>query len=175
VRFYSFEGPDSPFAAGIVNLAVPLERMISATANERVRGLVFVAALNDNEGGDCVGCVLQGKAACEGAAAGAGPGRYIRMPSEGFKNAFAQHVIREQAELLYAFQRTIAVACIQEKSQKPGWKKRPSWFLIAEEDGMISPSTQPCQAKRMEATLRSAKVDHAPIITGPELVVELLL
>jgi hypothetical protein len=40
---------------------------------------------------------------------------------------------------------------------------------------MISPATQLFEAKRMDATLRSDKVDQAPIITAPELVVELLL
>jgi hypothetical protein len=64
VHFYSFEGPDVPLAAGIVNSAVPLDRVIFRDGNERVRGLVFVASLND-EGGDFVGCILQGKAACE--------------------------------------------------------------------------------------------------------------
>jgi pimeloyl-ACP methyl ester carboxylesterase len=149
--------------------------VIAATANERVRGLVFVAALTPDEGETVADVFYKERPHAMAPQLAPGADGYIWMPSEGFSNAFAQHVTREQADLLYAVQRPIAVACIQEKAPKPGWKSRPSWFLLAEEDRMISPATQLFEAKRMGATLRSVKVDHAPIITAPELVVELLL
>ena len=100
---------------------------------------------------------------------------FIWMPDEGFKNAFAQNVSPAQASLLCALQRPIAVACIQEKAPKPAWKSKPSWFLVAEEDRMISPATHKFQAERMGATILSAKVDHTPIITAPGMVVDLIL
>jgi pimeloyl-ACP methyl ester carboxylesterase len=99
---------------------------------------------------------------------------FIWLPDEAFKSAFAQNVSELDARLLSAVQRPISVACIQEKSPKPGWKSRPSWFLIAEEDRMINPATQRFEAERMRATVQSAKVDHMPLITAPKLVIDLI-
>ena len=149
--------------------------VIGATAHDRVRGLVFVAALTPDEG-ETVGDVFYKEKPHE-LAPHLAPGAdgFIWMPAEAFKNAFAQNVTEQQAGLLNALQRPIAVACIQEKSPKPGWKRTPSWFLIAEEDRMISPATQRFEARRMRATVHSAKVDHTPIITAPGLVVDLIV
>ena len=40
---------------------------------------------------------------------------------------------------------------------------------------MINPETQDFMAQRMKATLRRLDVDHTPIATAPDRVVELLL
>jgi hypothetical protein len=40
---------------------------------------------------------------------------------------------------------------------------------------MISPVTQHFEARRMRATVRSENVDHAPIITAPQVVIDLVL
>jgi hypothetical protein len=40
---------------------------------------------------------------------------------------------------------------------------------------MISPETQRFMAARMGAKLRSGKVDHSPMFTEPDLVVDVIL
>jgi pimeloyl-ACP methyl ester carboxylesterase len=77
--------------------------------------------------------------------------------------------------LTAAVQRPISVKCIQETAPEPAWKTKPSWFLIAEEDRMINPKTQRFMAERMGARTRSLPVDHAPMLTAPETVVEMIL
>ena len=52
---------------------------------------------------------------------------------------------------------------------------KPSWYLIAEEDRMINPSTQLFMAQRMGARIRSEKVDHTPLVTAPEAVIGVIL
>jgi pimeloyl-ACP methyl ester carboxylesterase len=149
--------------------------VIAATAHERVRGLVFVAALTPDEGESVADVFYREKSHALAPQLAPDAGGFIWMPDEGFKNAFAQNVGAQQAALLSAVQRPIAVACIQEKSPKPAWKTKPSWFLIAEEDRMINPATQRYEAKRMGATTHSAKVDHTPIVTAPNLVIDLIV
>ena len=39
---------------------------------------------------------------------------------------------------------------------------------------MISPATQEFLASRMGATIRSHKVDHTPLFTSPDLVIDIL-
>ena len=40
---------------------------------------------------------------------------------------------------------------------------------------MISPATQRFMAERMGASIRSHKVDHTPMYTAPEVVVDIIL
>ena len=77
--------------------------------------------------------------------------------------------------VLSAVQRPISVKCIQEPAPAPAWKTKPTWYLLAEEDRMISPKTQRFMAERVKATVRSFPVDHTPLLTAPEKVVEVIL
>ena len=148
--------------------------VIGSTRNERVQGLVFIAALAPDEG-ETVADVFY-RETPHSLAPQLAPDAHgvIWMPDEGFPAAFAQNATREQAALFAATQRPIAVACIQEKAPQPGWKRTPSWFLVAEEDRMINPKAQHFMAQRMKAKIRSEKVDHTPLVTAPNPVVELL-
>jgi pimeloyl-ACP methyl ester carboxylesterase len=100
---------------------------------------------------------------------------FIWMPEEGFGTAFSQHASPERVALFAATQRPIAVTCIQEKVPRPVWKAKPSWYLVAEDDRMINPTTQVFMAERMGARIRSEKVDHTPLASAPELVIETIL
>jgi hypothetical protein len=46
---------------------------------------------------------------------------------------------------------------------------------VAEEDRMIVPATQHFMAARMKARVRSHRVDHAPLVTAPEIVAGIIL
>jgi pimeloyl-ACP methyl ester carboxylesterase len=54
------------------------------------------------------------------------------------------------------------------------WRELPSWYLIAEQDYMILPETQRFMAQRMQARVRAHVVDHAPIVTAPNVVVDII-
>ena len=72
-------------------------------------------------------------------------------------------------------QRPISVQCIQEPAPVPGWKAKPSWFLLAEEDRMINPKTQHFMANRMKARTHTFAVDHTPLLTAPGKVMEIII
>jgi pimeloyl-ACP methyl ester carboxylesterase len=149
--------------------------VISASSNERARSLVFIAALTPDEG-ETVGEVFyREKPHPEAPQLAPDKHGFIWMPDERFGTAFCQNASPEQAALLAATQRPIAVACIQEKAPRPAWKAKPSWYLVAQDDRMISATTQLFLAQRMGARIRSEKIDHTPLVTAPELVVEMIL
>ncbi len=149
--------------------------VIAASTNERVRSLVFVAALAPDEGETVAEVFYREKPHPAAPQLAPDEHGFIWMPRDGFAAAFAQYAAPERAALFAATQRPIAVACIQEKAPRPAWKDKPSWYLIAEEDRMVSPATQLFMAQRMGACIRSAKVDHAPLVTAPELVIDVIL
>ena len=149
--------------------------VIAANTNERVRSLVFIAGLAPDEGETVAEMFYREKPHPQAPQLAPDAHGLIWMPQEGFATAFSQHASLERAALFAATQRPIAVACIQEKAPRPGWKVKPSWYLLAEEDRMINPATQLFMALRMGARIRSAKVDHTPLVTAPELVIEVIL
>jgi pimeloyl-ACP methyl ester carboxylesterase len=149
--------------------------VIGASVNERVRSLVFIAALTPDEGETVAEVFYREKPHPQ--APQLAPDRHglLWMPDEAFGAAFCQHASPEQAALLAATQRPIALACIQEKAPRPAWRTKPSRYLVAQEDRMFSPATQLLLAQRMGARIRSEKIDHTPLVTAPELVVETIL
>jgi pimeloyl-ACP methyl ester carboxylesterase len=149
--------------------------VIAATTNERIRSLVFIAALAPDEGETVADVFYREKPHPEAPRLAPDAHGFIWMPREGFGIAFSQHASPERAALFAATQRPIAVTCIQEKAPRPAWKVKPSWYLVAEEDRMISPTTQHFMAERMGARIRSEKVDHLPLVTAPEPAIEVIL
>jgi pimeloyl-ACP methyl ester carboxylesterase len=149
--------------------------VIAASTNERVRSLVFVAALTPDEGETVGEIFYRGKRHPEAPQLAPDGHGLIWMPEDRFGSAFCQHAAPDEAALLAATQRPIAVSCIQEKAPRPAWRTKPSWYLVAKEDRMINPDTQLFLAERMGARFRSEAVDHAPLVTAPGLVVEMIL
>ena len=149
--------------------------VIAASTNERVQSLVFIAALAPDEGETVAEVFYRDKPHPQAPQLAPDARGFIWMSQQAFPTAFAQHASPERAALFAATQRPISVACIQQKAPRPAWKIKPSWYLVAEEDRMINPSTQLFMAQRMGAKIRSEKVDHTPLATAPALVVAMIL
>ncbi|HEX4119177.1 MAG TPA: alpha/beta hydrolase [Verrucomicrobiae bacterium] len=148
--------------------------VIGATRNERVKLLVYVAALAPDEGETVADVFYREPPHAQAPKLAPDDGGFIWMPREGFENAFAQNAAPDVKSILFATQRPIHVNCIQEKAPRPLWKDTPSWFLAAENDRMIPAKTQHFQAARMGATVRAHAVDHSPMLTAPGTVVDVL-
>ena len=149
--------------------------VIGAVDDERVKSLVYIAALAPDEG-ETVAEVFY-RAAPHPEAPHLQPDEHgvIWMPEDGFGRAVAHKASPNQLAVMAAVQRPIAVPCIQEKVPTPAWKTKPSWYLIAEEDRMILQETQQFMANRIGSTIHSHKVDHTPMHTAPNLVVDMIL
>jgi pimeloyl-ACP methyl ester carboxylesterase len=149
--------------------------VIAAVHDDRVKSLVYVAALAP-DGGETVADVFY-RAAPHPKAPHMVPDAHgmIWMPDEGFSNAVAHKASPDQLAIMTALQRPLGVQCIQEKAPAPAWKKTPSWYLLAEEDRMIVPEIQRFMATRMGATIRAHSVDHTPMYTAPKFVVDVIL
>ncbi len=149
--------------------------VIASVVNPRIRSLVFVAALAPDEGETVADVFYREPPHPQAPRLAPDAHGTIWMPNEAFRTAFSQNLSPERAAVLAAVQRPIAVACIQEKMVRPAWKSTPSWYLVAEQDRMINPATQLFMAKRMGARIRSENVDHNPLVSAPEPVIELIL
>jgi pimeloyl-ACP methyl ester carboxylesterase len=149
--------------------------VIGSTRNQRVKALVYAAGLAPAEGETVADVFYRAAPHPQAPKLAADHHGLIWLPSDAFAAAFAQHANPEEQALLCAVQRPISPACIGIAVERPLWKDRPSWYLIAERDRMIARETQRFMADRMKARTHSHPVDHTPMVTASSVVVDLIL
>lgn len=147
----------------------------AATGNPNVKALVYIAAMAPDEG-ETVGELLH-RAAPHAGAPALTPDEdgFLWMSAKGFADAVAHESSADDALLMAATQRPIAIRCVQEQMTKPAWKEKPSWFLLAERDRMIAPETQRFMAHRTGGHILSMEVDHTPLASAPDRVVATII
>jgi pimeloyl-ACP methyl ester carboxylesterase len=148
---------------------------IAGPKESRVKSLVYIAALAPDEGETVADVFYRAKPHPEAPAMQPDSHGLVWMPEGAFARGIAHKASGDEAAILQAVQRPIALKCVQEKAPAPGWKTKPSWFLIAEQDRMIAPETQRFMAERMGATIRAHDVDHSPMYTAPTVAIGVIL
>jgi pimeloyl-ACP methyl ester carboxylesterase len=149
--------------------------VIAGPKSARIQALVYIAALAPAEAETIADVFYRAKAHPQAPQLQPDAHGLIWMPEGGFARAVAHTASPDQNAILEAMQRPIALKCIQEKADLPGWKTKPSWYLLAEEDRMIAPETQRYMADRMGAKIRTHKVDHSPMHTQSDVVGRVIL
>src|SRR5271170_6083383 len=149
--------------------------VIAAVKEERIKSLVYVAALAPDEGETVAKVFYRDTPSPEAPKMVPDSHGFVWMPDDAFHRALAQTASPDQARIAASVQRPISVQCIQEAAPAPLWKSKPSWYLVAEEDRMINPKTQHFMADRMGATIRPHHVDHTPMYSEPAVVTEIIL
>jgi pimeloyl-ACP methyl ester carboxylesterase len=148
--------------------------VIAATRDAKVQALVYVAALAPDQGETVADVFYRAKPQPEAPKLAPDKHGLIYLPDGAFAAAFAPNASREEQIVLAAVQRPISLACITVAVDRPLWKDRPAWFLVAEQDRMIVHDTQRFMAERMRARVRSHPVDHTPLVTAPTLVLDII-
>jgi pimeloyl-ACP methyl ester carboxylesterase len=148
--------------------------VIAGPADDRIKALVYISALAPGEGETVAQVFYREPPHPEAPHLAPDAHGFIWMPADGFRKAVAHKASADQTAIMAAVQRPIALECIQEIIPQPTWKTKPTWYLLAEEDRMIKSTTQRFMAERMGAKIRSYPVDHTPMYTEPNIVVDVI-
>jgi pimeloyl-ACP methyl ester carboxylesterase len=148
--------------------------VIAATRSEKVKALVYVAALAPDEGETVADVFNRGAPHPQAPKLAPDAHGLMYLPETAFAAAFAQNASKEELAVLAAVQRPISPACITVAVGRPLWRDRPAWYLAAEQDRMIIHDNQRFMAERMKARVRSHPVDHTPLVTAPSYVVDII-
>lgn len=141
-----------------------------------VKGLVYLAAFGLDEGESVLSVqepfpeTMLAKAARPSSypAAGAAGGPDLYIDRDLFRETFCGDLTADQASVLYATQRPVAAATLNEPlTGTPGWKTVPSWYLVSEHDRTIAPETETFMAERMGATTERIDGSHVAFISRP--------
>ena len=148
--------------------------IIAAARGDKVKALVYVAALAPDEGETVADVFYRGAPHPQAPKLAPDAHGLIYLPEAAFAAAFAPNASKDELAVLAAVQRPISPACIGVKMERPLWKDRPAWFLAAEQDRMIVEDNQRFMAERMKARIWSHPVDHTPLVTAPAPVVAII-
>ena len=150
------------YAGAVIALARP----------DRVKALVYVAALAPDEGEKVADVFYRLEPHAQAPKLAPDSNGLIWLPEGAFATAFAQHASSDDLSVLAAVQRPISLNCITVPVARPLWRDVRSWFLVAEDDRMIVPETQRYMAARMKATTKAHPVDHTPSVSAPTVVLD---
>jgi pimeloyl-ACP methyl ester carboxylesterase len=149
--------------------------VIAAVGNDRVKSLVYITALAPDEGETVAKVFYINPNSPEAPKMVPDSHGFVWLPDDAFSRAITHKASADESKIAAALQRPLGVHCIQEPAPTPTWKTKPSWYLVAEEDRMINPKTQRFMAERMGAKVHSYPVDHSPMISEPQVVIDIIL
>ena len=146
----------------------------AGTDDPKVKALVYIAAMAPDQG-ETVGELLH-RAQAHASAPALVPDEdgFLWMSAEGFLAAVAHDSSADDARLMAATQRPIALKCVGEPMTRPAWAEKPSWYLVAAHDRMIAPATQRFMAERAGSHVHAVDADHTPLASAPDPVVAII-
>ncbi|MEU8982767.1 alpha/beta hydrolase [Streptomyces sp. NPDC048309] len=161
----------------------PVITYASAKA-ENVEGLVFVASFGVDQGVSALGsnenfppAELDTALLPRTFPRGEETGTEFYIQPEQFHSVFCADLPDDEAAVLAVSQRPAAdVAFGEPLAVEPGWKKLPSWFVVAGADHAINPDAERAAAKRIGATV--TEIDggsHAIALSHPDEVAQVIL
>ena len=146
----------------------------AGSGNLNVKALVYVAAMAPDEG-ETVGQLLHRSTQHVSAPALVpDENAFLWMSAKGFADAVAHDSSAEDAELMAATQKPIAIKCVEEPMSRPAWRDKPSWYLVAERDRTIDPETQRFMAHRAGSHILAMELDHTPLASAPDQVLAII-
>jgi pimeloyl-ACP methyl ester carboxylesterase len=150
----------------------------AATGHANVKALVYIAAFAPDQGESGLAILGQFPGSQLPPALVVRPfpgGQDAYINQADFPQIFAADVPAEQARLMAAGQRPVALAAFAEPSGVPAWKTIPSWYLVAGADHAIPPAAEQAMADRAHAhTVVVPGASHAVLVSHPEATAELI-
>lgn len=140
---------------------------------ERVKGLVYVAAQMPEEGETVNELLKKGPANHLNDYLVTKDG-FITLSKEGMQKGFAQDLSQKEQMVLYATQTPAGAVAFDDKSAAPAWKVKPTWCIVAQHDECIHPDLERMMAKRSNAKTVEVNSSHVVMLSKPEEVIKVI-
>jgi pimeloyl-ACP methyl ester carboxylesterase len=147
----------------------------AAGVDERVAGLVYIAAVAP-DAGETVQSQLDKYPSDIFGRIEVADGRVWMLPNG--TEFFAGDLSLEEQKVVWATHYAPAADLFQQQkltSDGVAWRTKPSWFILAKKDHTVHPELQRFLATRMKARITEADTSHVPMLSKPELVIDVVL
>ena len=99
---------------------------------------------------------------------------FLYLDKEKFHDSFAGDVSEEQAAFMADSQVPWGVEALGGTISEPGWRNKPSWYLLTTEDRMIPAPAQRQMSERAGSTVVEVEASHSVYVSQPDLVADLI-
>ena len=87
---------------------------------------------------------------------------------------FAGDLSEQEQKLVWATQGVPDVNLFNQKLEGPAWKSKPSWYIVGKNDRTVHPELERFVAKRMKATITEVESSHVPMLSQPNVVLDII-
>jgi pimeloyl-ACP methyl ester carboxylesterase len=99
-------------------------------------------------------------------------GRIWMLP-EGVES-FAGDLSEQEKKVVWATHYAPAADLFTQKLDGVAWRSKPSWYVVAKNDRTVQPELERFLAKRMGATTTEVASSHVPMLSHPDVVINVI-
>lgn len=143
-------------------------------SDERVAGLVYVAAFAPDKGESVNTLIADPPPGAPVPPILSPRDGYLFLDRDKFHDSFAGDLPENEAAFMADSQVPWGLDALDGAVTDPGWRVKPSWYLVAGDDRMIPPPAQRGMAERAGATVREVSGSHSIYVSQPEAVADLI-
>ncbi|HJZ01430.1 MAG TPA: alpha/beta hydrolase [Streptosporangiaceae bacterium] len=144
----------------------------AAGTDDRVGGLVYIAALAPDEGETSQSLQEQFPVTDIFAHIEIADGRIWMLPS-GI-GCFAGDLPEQEQKVVWAAQGVPAADLFNQKLPGTAWRTKPSWYIVANNDRTVQPDLERFVAKRMGAHTYDVDSSHVAMLAQPDFVLDVI-
>jgi pimeloyl-ACP methyl ester carboxylesterase len=144
----------------------------AAGTDDRVAGLVYIAALAPDEGETSQSLQEQFPVTDIFAHIEIADGRIWMLPS-GI-GCFAGDLPEQEQRLVWATQDVPAADLFNHRLDGTAWRTKPSWYIVANNDRTVQPDLERFVAKRMGAHTYDVDSSHVAMLSQPDFVLDVI-
>lgn len=100
---------------------------------------------------------------------------FLSLTPQGINEDFAQDLTPAERKVIIATQQPVAAAAFGDKMATVAWQTKPSWYIVASNDHMISPVLEQAMAKKIKATTLTLAASHVPMLSQPQKVADFIV
>lgn len=140
-----------------------------AGSDPKVAGLLYVAAYAPDDGESAMTLAYKYPTAVVSQIVADSSG-FLKLTPDGITQDFAPDLSEVEKQVLTATQGPWSYAAFSTAVSAPAWKSKPTWFVIAGNDQVISPVLEAAEAQSMHATTITLPTSHVAMLAEPEPV-----
>ena len=99
---------------------------------------------------------------------------FLSLTNEGIRADFAQDLPDTEKQTLAVTQGPIAEVAFGTPATAPAWLTKPSWYMVASEDRVISPKLEAMMAQTINAETTTVHSSHVIMLSRPDAVADVI-
>ncbi len=148
--------------------------IITEAGNDpKVGGLVYIAAFAP-DAGQSIATLNASVPATPIAAQLSLNAGFLSITTEGISADFAQDLSDAEKQTLAVTQGPIAAVALGTPATAPAWLTKPSWYMVASEDRVISPTLEATMAQTIKAETTTVRSSHVIMLSRPDAVADVI-